>query len=522
MRKKLFTTWGLLCFLLAASCTQDDVDDPTLALSQQFIEFEKSAGEKSITVATNQVEWDAFATDSWITLNRNRDKLTVKTTGNPNPAARKTTVIVTAGGLIQKVEVTQTDGDLIIEWDAEETAFDPFETTRTVHVIPNTGNWTAETDAGWITVDAAPLKNEITLTVKENPDREPRTGYINVKSGDKIQTVEITQQGAMYYILPFLQQPVTWPEIEKFETARRNRIIESAPDNMWRVMETNSPAFTRIRYVGITNLNYNYSEIEFEPWIYWIDVDVSSKEVIESPGFEEFMNKNSFTLIKKTTLVNGYDQYWYNQDNRFTAYVRVTDDGVKMQYFYNPLQPQAYPTLETYPIPYIDFNTTYEGEPWTVYQKKFEAVKEYEAQRGGIFKGIFDSENDDNLRGSDCGLFDVPLPECHRAYYISFVTPIQLKAVRQFFPGINQLMWKTPAGLYYATVEFEQLLQKEGFIRHPDYPNPLDAIYINNEKQISMRLMVYNDFNIPYGLMVHSFRNNGNPVVVAHIKDLQD
>lgn len=516
MRKKLFTTWGLLCFLLVASCTQDDVDDPTLALSQQFIEFDKSMGEKSITVTTNQLKWDAFATNNWVTLNRNGDKLTVKTTNNPNPAARKTTVIVTAGGLIQKVEVTQTDGDLIIEWDAEETAFDPFETTRTVHVIPNTGNWTAETDAGWITVDAAPLKNEITLTVKENPDREPRTGYINVKSGDKIQTVEITQQGAMYYILPFLQQPVTWPEIEKFETARRNRIIESAPSGNRRVMETNSPAFTRIRYVGISNFN-RFCEIEFEPWIYWIDVVVSSKEVIESPGFEEFMNKNSFTLSKKTTLVNGYDQYWYNQDNRFTAYVRVTDDGVKMQYFYNPLQPQAYPTLETYPIPYIDFNTTYEGEPGTVYQKKFEAVKEYEAQRGGIFKGIFDGYS-----GTDLGLFDVPLPECHRAYYIPYWGTIKLTIVEQFFPEINQLMWKTPAGLYYATVEFEQLLQKEGFIRHPDYPNPFDATYINNEKQISMRLFVINDLNMPYGFARDKFRNNGNPVVVAHIKDLQD
>lgn len=126
--------------------------------------------------------------------------------------------------------------------------------------------------------------------------------------------------------------------------------------------------------------------------------------------------------------MNGYDQYWYNQDNRFTAYVRVTDDGVKMQYFYNPLQPQAYPTLETYPIPYIDFNTTYEGEPGTVYQKKFEAVKEYEAQRGGIFKGIFDGYS-----GTDLGIFDVPLPECHRAYYIPYWGTIKLTIVEQFF-----------------------------------------------------------------------------------------
>ncbi len=517
MRKKLFTTWVLLCFLIAASCTKDDVDEPTLALSQQFIEFEKSSGEKSITVTTNQLKWDAFATNNWVTLNRNGDKLTVKTTDNPNPAARKTTVIVTAGGLIQKVEVTQTDGDLIIEWDAEETAFDPFETTRTVHVIPNTGNWTAETDAVWITVDAAPLKKEITLTVKENPDREPRRGYISVKSGNKIQTVEITQQGAMYYILPFLQQPVTWPEIEKFETARRSRLIESAPSKDWRVMETNSPAFTRIRYVGITHRNPRYLEIELEPWIIWIDVDVSSKEVIESPGFERFMTENSFTLIKKTTLMNGYDQYWYNQENRFTAYVRVTDDGVKMQYFYNPQQPEAYTALETYPIPYIDFNTIYEGEPWTVYQKKFEAVKEYEAQRGGIFKGIFDGYN-----GTDCGLFDVPLPECHRAYYIPFFGTIKLTIVEQFFPEINQLMWKTPGGHYYPTVEFERLLQKEGFIRHPDYPNPWNATYINNEKQIKMQLFVINDLNTPYVGMINRFRNNGNPVVVAQIKDLRD
>ncbi|WP_340106300.1 BACON domain-containing protein [Rhodohalobacter sp. 8-1] len=92
-----------------------------------------------------------------------------------------------------------------LEVSKSELIFAPAAGSLSFTVTSNLYNWTAIADQEWITISDASGSGddgEVTVTVTENMEDEPRKGAITVSGGELLQTITVVQEAQ--------QQPVTW------------------------------------------------------------------------------------------------------------------------------------------------------------------------------------------------------------------------------------------------------------------------------------------------------------------------
>ncbi len=224
MKRILVSMLAVVSLLLVASCSKDENGDSAeLMLSEKSIAFESKAGEKTVTVTTDQDDWKAFATASeWVTLVRDGANVTIKVAENRAVKERKCDVVFMAGSANGKIEITQKGADATGAITENDIKVDQYEGNVTVDIAVNDKDWTATTDADWITLIPKQYKHELTIKYTENKERTHRTGKIVVNIGEVKKEIMIKQNGILFYLLPYLDFRGNAKEIKKFEFARKS------------------------------------------------------------------------------------------------------------------------------------------------------------------------------------------------------------------------------------------------------------------------------------------------------------
>jgi uncharacterized protein (TIGR02145 family) len=207
---KKFSTLLLAAFALlamAASCSENEepnkppVDPPAeeeLALTPTSVNAAVEAGTYSVTI-TGNVAWTATVNADWLTVTpasgNNDGAVTLSVAENVTIDSRTATLTVAGGELSRTVTVTQLGVAPYLGVSPPAIAAENVAGNYTFDIMSNLA-WTATVNADWLTVapPAGEGDAEITVSVADNTDTEPRTATITITAGEMTESVTVTQE----------------------------------------------------------------------------------------------------------------------------------------------------------------------------------------------------------------------------------------------------------------------------------------------------------------------------------------
>ena len=170
----------------------------TLTVSPKTLSYEaKETGNKNVTITTNETNWNATKTESWITLTKQDNTLIVNVTEKNNETTeRKAEIIIKAGDAPeQTVTVTQGSANPSLSVSPNSLSYEADETGKqNVTITTNISSWDATKTESWITLTKQDNTLIVNVTEKNNATTA-RTASIKVTAGDAPeQTVTVTQE----------------------------------------------------------------------------------------------------------------------------------------------------------------------------------------------------------------------------------------------------------------------------------------------------------------------------------------
>lgn len=468
MKQKLLFILILLGILFTVSCSKDEMDDPTLTLSETgTIDFPKATSEKTVTVTTNQTEWTAVTNAEWTELILSGKTLTIKALENTTTVSRKADITVMAGGLGRKLLITQSGSNITIVTIPDKLEINQWGGTYQFDVNANTKDWTVTSDADWVKVTPRQFKSEVMIEVAENVKREARVAKLTLAGDGNKSPKEftITQSGIMYYIMPYLKMGASLTELQAFETARKSEMTQDINAILGGpyTFRTKSSAFPSIVYTFTTE---KLSAATLN--------SVLKKEELESAELDKMLTDNNFKLINKTTTSKVYEQDLEKVTLRAT--VSLANNG-KIVFTATPRQTQDYPTFDTMPYGFTDFTASKA------------TVMDWEPKNGGKYDVVFS----DPAQGFIA--FKAPLPWIIRSYI--FETKPTLIQTMNFIPKITYVYFEYE-GQYLPTKEFSALIKNEGF-QYAGAGNTGLQFYDNSTKNLRMGIKVAKYSNVNGG-----------------------
>lgn len=476
MKKNLFTILMMIGIFFGASCSNNDaVVDPTLELSEHTIKLAKNASETTILVTSNQAEWVPRVNAEWIELTKSETSLTIKVNENTLTDTRKAEVTVIAGGAIETLSVEQVGSDVVIVTTPEELEVEQWGGVFKFNVKTNINNWDVNCDVDWIKMTAIQVKNEVIIDVDENTAREGRVAKLtfSVDGNKNSIDVSITQNGALYYILPYLDLMASENDIKTFEEARRSffNFNSDYTNRGLMTFNTKSEVFPIVKY----KFNQNY--------LWKVFLYASTSEFIEDPAFEQMMkdagfepDKDGAYILEVSREKNGY---------KIKAEVIIPDEIV---FTFIEAQPYAMPTFEILPFGFLDFSTT-----GTV-----DEIKKWESENGG--KLFFSFDYTGIYRFSVTPNLDKATPI--ERYYWRLKSG-SLEGCKHTFINTEHVFYEV-RGQYYLTQEFIDLLKQTGFVDLLGYDGYHRYLY--GGPNIDCRLMIDTKFEDHAHLLEVTFR----------------
>lgn len=157
------------------------------------------SSEKSITVNTNQLNWNAVANADWIERTISGNTLTLKVEANSLVETCRDVVTVLAGGLGKDIIVQQAGSDVTIVTIPDKLGINQWKGTYQFDVDANTRDWEISTDSNWLKLTPKQFKGEVVIEVEENKDRETRTATLTLTGENSTTSKDfiITQSGVM-------------------------------------------------------------------------------------------------------------------------------------------------------------------------------------------------------------------------------------------------------------------------------------------------------------------------------------
>ncbi len=461
--KAIKTLFWLLCMMLAATaCTpENDIEEASLSLSETGpIVLESGTLTHSFTVTTNQRNVTAYAKDSWLDVNVSGNAVSITAEANTSPEERRTNVIVLASGAISQVQVVQPASELSLVLHPDAMTVNQWEGKYTFDVECNSPQWEVSTDQEWVRAIARPHKKEVAIEVDEITTRESRTARIRVaaEGGKVIKEFELTQQGIMYWILPYLDfKRGTRNAIFNFEKERRSEISGSSVKTY--DFRSRSAAFTDIWYF-----------VEPNGIMTKVQMNATSDAVLDqNNGLAEllaFLKDNGFTENQGKNRV-------FNPTLKVIAEVKKTFRW-HILFTYVPDQTKDYKTFPSLPYGFITWGATKDD------------IMAYESQNGGQFS---DKESlQDEKNGIHMLVFKFPDTEkvlFRRQYFTdkNMNNERRLIGVQYHYLDFDLVYWLFN-GQRYLTREFRDLMTREGFeYRLYDDTKKRDY-FLNREKKL--------------------------------------
>ncbi len=449
MKRFLVMMLAIVGVLFATSCS-DDEDENSLTLSKTAFEFEQGASNTEVTVTTDVENWFPIKSADWIELEVKDDKLIIKVAENKTLSNRKDKILVIAGNVNAAIEVTQkaAKGDAVI--NPENVVLQDFKGVKMVEVIANDKNWTAKTDADWLTLTAKPYKSELWIKHAKNEKIEDRTAKITLTIGGIDKVIEVRQNGLQFYLLPYMNFSGDFEDVTDFEAERRNKFAFKMQDSY--IFDTRSALFNMIYYI-IKDTGTNYIEAK----VYVKDAALFKEKRAE---FNSFLVKKGFVKEKEDVYFN----------SEYSVRASISDGLVVYRYI--PVQKGDYSTFKKFP--YIDLNWGDTNENVANYEKKH--------------KGTFNENNsivDNPEQPFDLLEYDVEADNDEIPYLRQYVVGKKgngklkegLVVTTQFFKKLELAFFEVD-GKYAPTKEFIKLAENEGFtyIGGPDNLNAYNFI----------------------------------------------
>ena len=464
MRTKIYLLLWLFTIVPLAfvSCNDDDdMEEATLEVSANDVNFTKAGGEQTVTITTNQEKWIASSPleSSWLTLTQNGDQLILKADPNNAGTDQKGYVLINAGGASAKISVMQSAGDVILNLSMETVNIAKKGGEQRIDIVSNQ-NFKVEVDDAaktWLSTNYMEGSNYFTLSVGVYKEIGTRTGKIYVTAGTVIKEVTVAQKGNDLILLPLIAKETTINEIVTFET-ERGSVMTQLPDGLFNqdtyMFGTDNKDFPQVLY-QMTTKNYSVAATA-----------TTNKDLFnDAATVDEYMKAAGFEVTTSGS------QYTHPE---FPYTISITEtkekDGYIIQSTYVPKQNKDYPTFTVLPMK-VQMD-------WTGFVdldlkgKSIAEVKEAEAGLGGTLNAEltdeasyfywFDSSKKDHDDNSIVG----------RAYWFNTTEEVAadsphfglLHSARALYDKIELAFWTDEgSGLSYLTKEFSKLLADEGF-----------------------------------------------------------
>ena len=183
---------------------------PALTLSASTLNVAAAGSPSSVTVTSN-IGWTASSDATWLTVSPasgiGNGTLTLTAATNTANSIRTATVTVNGSGITRTVTVTQAAASPlipqpIITLSTSEMSMATPGGSGTVGITSNV-NWTASSNAPWLTITPAAGTNNgtLALTVTANTATTPRTAIVSVRGSGLTRTVTVTQEAAKQVIV---------------------------------------------------------------------------------------------------------------------------------------------------------------------------------------------------------------------------------------------------------------------------------------------------------------------------------
>lgn len=497
MKKNLFLLIAFIgALFVMSSCVQDEPEVPTLTLSAMSHDFPREASEQSFTVTTNQSEWYAMANAEWVELSQSGNTLSVKVLENANTESRKSDILVSAGGVGRKIQVTQAGSEVSIVTFPEKLTVDQWGGDYQFYVDANTQDWTITSDADWLELQAMPFRGEVRMTINENVEREDRVAKLTlVGNGDKgAKEFIVTQSGILYDILPFLLFGEHFEKTEALELQRRSEVISEPsaglpswgiPDDLLYNVATKSKV--------VPNVYYEVASLD-DHRVVSATTQSEPASVFDSESYKNKLKDLGFVSVDKTMAGESYIEYFENKETKVQLELIVDKSKDIAQSTFSPIieQDKAYPTFKTLPYGLIEFG-----------EADVARVADYEANEATP-KGTFLEES---VQEDEYGKYVFQSYQVNkdglltRNYFIGTegeYAALKLMETSQLYEDKNLIFFTGSDGKDYITNEFKKLLADEGFVYLGESATG-GIFYANASKglQVFFRWVHYTEYDNP-------------------------
>ncbi|WP_455519828.1 BACON domain-containing protein [Porphyromonas sp.] len=443
-----------LLFLLPACKTAEEVEEATLELSTKTLAFAKDGGEQTVTVSTNKESYMAFSTqEAWLSVEQQGETMKVKATANDQGRDRVASVIVSAGGLQQRIAVKQSAADVLLELDEAAVSFAAMGGEKKIAYSSNGTKAKIElaTPVDWLTIDKVTATSFV-LKAKESTDKHRRQVKVILTSGTTIREIEVSQEGTQQYVLPLLKMPVSLGEVLSYERGRGHYMLKS-PDGLlnkdtYRFL-TQSKAMPYVEYVFSDEQAQGYKKATT------VCRDVTM--VKDNADFEDFMREQGFE--KANTAQDGSYITYHSKTIPLEVRLTIQKEGVVITVLYLPVQTQKYPTFAELPlkdqIPFLG------SRDLQIMGKKRDDVHEAEKKWGG--------QLDNAVSKGALELYKVD-DSFSRLYFFIVASdkePVIPKddpyidvceEIQGLYTNVNLALWQDPLGSMHPTIEFLKLV----------------------------------------------------------------
>lgn len=296
---------NLLCLLLALMATTacvreaDDLSEDTyINVSEESISVAKGGEDRLISVETNARDWSFLSPQegSWISLEREQNNLRVVVAENTTAATRRGSIVIISGTEQREISVEQTAADVHLELIGGQEGrvlindVPAAGGVRSVDFFANSEEVTVEIIEGsdWLLVKDK-SDTSLVVEVKPNEGKVARTAQVEVRSGQAVQTLVVTQSGKLFYVLPLVRRVVTLNHAITYEKERSstyNRLpTDRSQQNIYRMNVASEVApLVQYQYNTPNQMLYNEAAVFY----------TSNKYVLENAEFDQFMRDNGF------------------------------------------------------------------------------------------------------------------------------------------------------------------------------------------------------------------------------------
>ena len=497
----------VLASVVSVSCQpkDDGPEEPTLTLSKQTLTLDNQAQnptEPQVQVTTNQSKWNVSTNASWLTATRKGEGIVVGAEANTLGKDRKAEVVVYAGGLVEKIAVTQSASKIFFNVSSEKIEAPANGGQFLVAVETNAEKWEFEVEqATWLNVSKA--GDFVKIDVMANDTDKARETKVFVKVGTETKSINVSQATNVEVVyFPFIDGDMTVYERAKKEAARGSLILRVSEPGMGFFGPQPGSVTLIPKADGFITSDYN---VPFGTPLMWDQIVViadSWKRISEGPFIDKLVEEGfakDDSASKEDVLV--YD----NKTKRVKATILSETDGentiygVIFQRYY--VQEKDYPTFSEMPGLLREFLDNKEKKVEDIVNflkgKSYKMTKEIKSPRNEAEIGTQFFEKEGTVGKEEAK--DV-INFYHYTGRPQTKDPALVGSLYQYALAftqdkINLALWLRPDGVYYPTKEFLALKDKAGFNANSIERNGQYFYVSKDDLVIMIRAAKFSDIN---------------------------